>query len=187
MKSKTRRQAREAALQSLYALEVGKARLADTIKSSVEQSGLEGDQAQFMRELVTGVFEKQIVLDELLAPLVTEWDYERVAVIDRNVLRLATYELYFCPGIPPLSTIDEAIELAKKFSTAESGKFVNGVLGKLLLASPKAEWEPALTDLRPDSGKAAAATDAEPEPVVDEAPDDSAVGLWKLRSDEEQR
>jgi N utilization substance protein B len=186
MKSKTRRQAREAALQSLYALEVGKARLADTIKNSVEQSRLEGDQAQFARDLVTGVFEKQIFLDELLAPLVTEWDFDRVAVIDRNVLRLAAYELFFCPGIPPVSSIDEAIELAKKFSTAESGKFVNGVLGKLLASSPKAEWDPALTALPPESKEEK--VDVEPAAAeADGSADASAVGLWKLRSQEESK
>jgi len=140
MRTKSRRQAREAALQALYTLEVGRARLAETIDNGIEHTGLEGDQADFMKALVTGVFEKQTALDELLSPLVTEWDFERVAAIDRSVLRLAAYELFFCPDIPPLTSIDEAIELAKKFSTAESGRFVNGVLGKLLTQSPKADW-----------------------------------------------
>jgi N utilization substance protein B len=141
MRSKSRRQAREGALQALYTLDVGRSRLAETIKNGIEHCGLEGDQAELMRTLVSGVFEKQIVLDELLAPLVTEWDFERVAAIDRSVLRLAAYEIYYCPDIPPLSSINEAIELAKKFSTAESGRFVNGVLGKLLTMSPKADWD----------------------------------------------
>ena len=154
MKSKSRRQAREAALQALYTLEVGRARLAETIKNGLEHCGLEGDQAEFMRSLVSGVFEKQIVLDELLAPLVTEWKFDRVAAIDRSVLRLAAYELYFCPDIPPVSSINEAIELAKKFSTVDSGKFVNGVLGKLLPMSPKADWQAPQPTADADSTRA---------------------------------
>ena len=151
MKSKSRRQVREAALQALYTLEVGHSRLGETIKNGIEHTGLEGEQAEFMEELVTGVFEKQTALDELLSPLVTEWDFERVAAIDRSILRLAAFELFYCPGIPPVTSIDEAIELAKRFSTGESGRFVNGVLGKLLAQSPKADWPPRPHEEKPDA------------------------------------
>ena len=61
------------------------------------------------------------------------WDFLRIAVVDRNILRLAIYEMFFRPDIPPVVSINEAIELAKKFSTEESGAFVNGILDRVKL------------------------------------------------------
>src|SRR5690349_7281417 len=79
----------------------------------------------------------------MLADRIPDYDFNRIAAIDGNILRIAAYELFFEPGIPPAVTINEAIEIAKKYSTAESGKFVNGILGRLLADSPKANWDPA--------------------------------------------
>jgi N utilization substance protein B len=187
MRSKSRRQAREAALQALYTMDIGRGRLAETIKQTLEQTGLDGDLAEFARTLISGVFEKQTALDELIEPLVTDWNFERIAVVDRNVLRLAAFELYHCPDIPPISTINEAIEMAKKYSTVESGKFVNGILGKLLPMSPKADWDPAA---HPAYVRAALDEEETPQEEQNEpsaAPEESsAVSLWKLRSEGEE-
>ena len=70
------------------------------------------------------------------------WTLDRLAVSDRLALRLATYELFEIPDLPPKVSIAEAVKIAKKFGTADSGRFVNGVLAKVLLDSPKKDWQP---------------------------------------------
>ena len=69
--------------------------------------------------------------DRLLRDVTRNWDLDRMAVVDRNVLRMAIFELLHCPDIPPKVTINEAIELGKKFSTANSGAFINGILDRV--------------------------------------------------------
>jgi N utilization substance protein B len=85
----------------------------------------------FAEPLVRGVVAKMPEVDAKLRTLADNWDFERLAVVDRNILRLAVYEMLFRPEIPPVVSINEAIEIAKKFSTAESGKFVNGLLDRV--------------------------------------------------------
>jgi N utilization substance protein B len=136
---------------------------------------------------VVSIRNGQAALDKLLALIILEYDYSRVAIVDKNVLRIAAYELLHEPSIPPAVTINEAIEISRKFSTIESGKFVNGVLGKLLEQSPKANWDPATAP--PEQEEMAPAT--EPVEVIEEtieADSDEAKGLkrigaWKLKSE----
>ncbi len=87
--------------------------------------------AAFTYKLVTGVLEHRNMLDRRLAALSSGWRLERQVAVDRNILRIAAFEMLYLPGIPTGASINEAIELAKKYSTAESGRFVNGVLGAL--------------------------------------------------------
>lgn len=87
--------------------------------------------AAFMLPLVHGVTEKREEIDRRLAERSTGWALDRQAAVDRNIMRLAAYEILYNPDIPPGASINEAVELAKKYSTAESGRFVNGVLGSL--------------------------------------------------------
>lgn len=87
------------------------------------------DDTAFVEALVAGVVEHQSELDELLTPLAPEWPLDRIARIDRAVLRLGMYELRYSPSVPPKVVINEAVELAKAFGSDNSGKFVNGVLG----------------------------------------------------------
>jgi len=85
----------------------------------------------FIGELVNGTLEQQIVLDELISNHLTNWKLERLSAVDRNLLRLALYEIMFCPDIPPAVSINEALELAKKYgSSVETVKFINGVLDR---------------------------------------------------------
>ena len=93
---------------------------------------------RFARELFEGCLERRDELDEKIAGVAENWGIHRMAVVDRNILRLGTYELMALPDIPPKVSINEAIDLAKKYSTADSGAFVNGILDKLR------------TELRPD-------------------------------------
>ena len=85
----------------------------------------------FAYKLVQGVLEKRREIDAEIAALSSGWSLDRQVAVDRNIMRIAGYEMLFLPGIPTGPTINEAVELAKKYSTSESGKFVNGVLGAL--------------------------------------------------------
>jgi len=86
----------------------------------------------FARELVAGTLDSVEEIDVQLAGVVENWRVERIAAMDRAILRLATYEINARPDVPPKVSINEAIDLAKKYSTAQSGSFVNGVLDRLL-------------------------------------------------------
>jgi N utilization substance protein B len=85
----------------------------------------------FAEKLVQGVLERRDALDEQIKKYAQNWDLHRMAVVDRNVLRLAIYEMMHRDDIPPVVSINEAVDIAKRFSTEESGKFVNGILDKI--------------------------------------------------------
>jgi N utilization substance protein B len=89
--------------------------------------------ASFAQTLVGGVLEKMQEIDDRLSALSTGWALDRQAAVDRNIMRLAAYEILYLPDIPAGATINEAVEIAKKYSTAESGRFVNGILGSLVM------------------------------------------------------
>lgn len=114
----TRRQARETALQTLY---------------QIEMSGgdLPKEMEVFSEQLVKGVLAQKEAIDQCIAKVATHWKLERMPAVDRNLLRLAVYELKECPDIPLKVTLNEAIEIAKKFGAEESSNFINGVLDKI--------------------------------------------------------
>jgi len=85
----------------------------------------------FADPLIRGVIEHRAELDETIRRLARNWDLHRIAVVDRNILRLAIYEILYRDDIPPVVSINEAVDIAKRFSTEESGKFVNGILDKV--------------------------------------------------------
>jgi N utilization substance protein B len=143
MSVRSRRKAREAALRVLYEVEFGRISAADALLATLEEGQLASELREFATQLVNGVLGELKGLDSMLAPLITDYAYDRVAAVDRNVMRIAAFELFHMPGVPPAVTLNEAVEIAKKYSTADSGKFVNGVLGTLLASSPKANWDPA--------------------------------------------
>jgi N utilization substance protein B len=127
-----RRDAREAAVQFLYQLDTHKP--ADVEKALAEfwkQNDVPQNVRDFANDLLRGTVEKLPEIDAKLRTLADNWDFERLAVVDRNILRLALYEMLFRNEIPPVVSINEAIEIAKKFSSAESGKFVNGLLDRV--------------------------------------------------------
>jgi N utilization substance protein B len=104
----------------------------DAIDLAFQQEPRDAQTLAFARDLVEGVVKQGARIDAAIEKHAREWTLERMANIDRNVLRLAICELLFMPDIPPSVTVDEAVELAKKYSTAESGRFVNGILGNLV-------------------------------------------------------
>jgi N utilization substance protein B len=186
--NKSRRKSRVAALQALYKIEIAKSPISVAIEEMHEHSDLAPDLAEYAEKLVAGVRNNQTALDKELASIIREYDYDRVAVVDKNVLRIAAFELIHEPAIPPAVTINEAIEIARKYSTVESGKFVNGVLGRLLELSPKKDWDPATA---PKESGEEVSHDDEPIEVTEETIDadsDEAkklarVGGWKLRQE----
>jgi N utilization substance protein B len=127
-----RRDAREAAVQFLYQVDSHvPADLDAALAEFWRQNEYKPNVQEFANDLLRGVLEKKTEIDAKITSLADNWDFARLAVVDRNILRLALYEMLFRPEIPPVVSINEAIEIAKKFSTAESGKFVNGLLDRV--------------------------------------------------------
>jgi transcription antitermination protein NusB len=122
-----RHEAREKALQALFQVDVGRIPPDEALQNVTE--GKEAD--PFLQQLVYGVVEHQQEIDELLRANLEKWTLERVANVDRAILRMATYEMKYVDDVPVNVSLDEAVELAKKFGDTKSGSFVNGVLSKV--------------------------------------------------------
>jgi N utilization substance protein B len=128
----TRREARERALSLLYEAD------AKGLSPETVLAELPVPPAPFVAELVRGVAERREQIDRLIGRYSIDWRTDRMPVVDLTLLRMSTYELLAMPGIPTGAVISEAVDLAKLYSTEESGRFVNGVL-----ASIAAETRPA--------------------------------------------
>lgn len=125
----SRRLAREAALQTLFAVDLGEQNVQNAFEYVLSEADLTPKAAGFARELAFGAMEHRDESDRLIAERSVGWTVERMATIDRNILRLAMYELNHRPDIPANIAVNEAVELAKRFGEDDSGKFVNGILG----------------------------------------------------------
>ena len=123
-----RRRARELALQALYAREVSGNQPDVVLADLTREETADEETMEFTNRLIRETAERSDVLDQEVVPLIKNWEFSRIALIDRLVLRLAVCEILHFHEIPPKVTINEAIDLAKKFSTEESGRFVNGIL-----------------------------------------------------------
>lgn len=127
-----RRQVRELALQSLFQINMGQVPIAEAIENVLEEyTGQEGERT-YLDQVVSGTYDNQAKIDSLIKQYSVGWELDRMPAVDLTILRMAVYELLFQTEVPAKAIINEAIELAKAFSTAESGKFVNGILGKLV-------------------------------------------------------
>ena len=172
-------------MRVLYEVELGKTKPADSLAFAEEDLKLDPAQAEYARRLVEGIRSGRHDLDRAIARHVRGYEFDRLAEIDRNLLRIAAYELLHIPEIPPAVSIDEAVAIAKRFSTAESGRFVNGVLGSLVRETPKARWDPATAPQETAQEAPAPCASAEVEEIA-VSPDDDAlraartVGGWKL-------
>ncbi len=128
-----RRQVRETALRVLYAVDAGKRPLDEVMDDSVSASELDERAQGHLKQLVGGVLDNRHRIDAALDRFATDFPTHRQAVVDRNILRLAAAEILFnVSDAPPGAVVNEAVELAKKYSTKDSGRFVNGVLGALV-------------------------------------------------------
>jgi transcription antitermination factor NusB len=130
MRRRTR--ARELALQMLYQVDArGPEVLEDLEDLPHREEPVEPDVLQFARALLDGTLEKRPEIDELIAAAAQNWQLRRMAIVDRNILRMAVYEMLYVDDIPAKVSINEAIELGKRFSTQQSGSFINGILDRV--------------------------------------------------------
>lgn len=128
----SRRLAREVALRALFQIDVGRAQIDDAIAYNIEEFALTEKSAIFARQLVQGTLDHLEEIDELIRQAAIHWSVERMARTDRNIMRLAVFELIHRSDVPASVAVNEAVELAKKYGDADAGKFVNGVLGQVL-------------------------------------------------------
>ncbi len=126
-----RRRAREIALQALYRHELNPGSAAAALEDAEGYSAAAGEIRAFACELVEGVLARREEIDAVLAGASLHWSLPRMATVDRNVLRLAVYELLACRQTPAKVVLNEAIDLAKTFGGEESGTFVNGILDRI--------------------------------------------------------
>ena len=128
---KKRSRGRELALQFLYQVDLRGDGILDECEDYLRSEETDREARSFAKRLIEGTHQHLERLNETIQSVAQNWDISRMAVIDRNVLRLATYELLFCDDIPPKVAINEAIELGKRYSTQNSGAFINGILDKI--------------------------------------------------------
>lgn len=137
-----RRLARELAVQSLYQMRMNEVASEQAIRTAVEEALAENEaelrqknediSLEDVRELVAGTESCLGEIDDLLVVYLKGWKMDRLSKVDREILRLAVYEMVYREDVPPKVVVNEAIEMSKHFGTDESGKFVNGVLGKMI-------------------------------------------------------
>jgi len=129
MKKRTR--SRELTLQFLYQLDLRGDDFLEEAQSFLREEEPDRGAREFALHLIRGTCDHMDEINGVIRAVAQNWDIERMAVIDRNVLRMATFELLHCPDIPPKVSINEAIELGKRYSTSNSGGFINGILDKI--------------------------------------------------------
>ena len=120
---------RRSALRILFEMDINRSSLEEVLEGK-DQAG-EDQPVDFTVKLVNGVQEYLGDIDRVISECAEGWEIERMPRVDRNILRMSIYELFFMEDIPTAATIDEAVELAKAFSTEDSGKFINGMLGRV--------------------------------------------------------
>jgi len=125
------------ALQLLYKRDLNPEELGPLLNSFWEEKPVPPEVREYAERLVRGTLEHREEIDSVLSRYTEHWELHRMAVVDRNILRFSTYELLYLEEIPPKVVINEAVNIAKKFSQEESGKFVNGILDKINHAEPR--------------------------------------------------
>jgi N utilization substance protein B len=132
----TRHKARIIALQALYEVDCGDHEPGPVVERLLAEADLSGENKDFVRELVDGTIRNRDNIDGNIHRFAPAWPVDQIAIIDRNILRLAIFEILFDNKVPVKVAVSEAVELAKTFGSENSAKFVNGVLGSVsMLAS----------------------------------------------------
>lgn len=126
-----RRRSREFALRVLYQLEISKEDIPRTIVQQREHLSPGDESDEFAERIVEGVRKNGPEIDQLIHRYSENWRLDRMNLIDRNILRMAVFELLYCEDIPPKVTLNEAVELGKKYGSEESGSFINGILDRI--------------------------------------------------------
>jgi len=127
-----RRRARETVLQALYEAEFSERTQTAIIDEQIGRRAPSDETAQYARTLFLKTIEKKDDLDRIIDPLLENWDPARVSLVDRNILRFALAEVLYFPDVPARVIVDEAIEVAHRFSSEEAGRFVNGLVDRFV-------------------------------------------------------
>ncbi len=145
----TRREGREAAIQYLYQLDLNAREFSAapddfwSLRSSSTKSAPPAKLRAFAEQIVAGVAANLAEIDTKIKKYAANYELQRIAAVDRNVLRVCIYEMLYCNDVPPVVSINEAIEIAKRFGSEESGKFVNGILDRVRAELPRSSREAA--------------------------------------------
>ena len=126
-----RRRSRESALQVLYQLDIKKQDATRTIAQWKDYFSPNEERDEFVERIVLGVLKHCMEIDRLIEQYSENWRLDRMSVIDRNILRMAAFELLYCEEIPPKVTLNEAIDLGKRYGSGDSGSFINGILDRI--------------------------------------------------------
>lgn len=126
-----RRKAREVALKALFALEFNPHNVEESIENVLSEHDIDEINNAYIHEVIKGIAEKKEELDTIISTFAKEsdWALDRIALVDKSILRFALFEILFRDDVPVSVAINEAVDLAKIFSTDDSGKFINGILG----------------------------------------------------------
>jgi N utilization substance protein B len=127
-----RRRARELVLQALYESEFSDRPALQVVDQQIERRGPSEDGADRARDLFLKTVEKRDEIDAIIRKFLEHWDFERLSLIDRNILRFALAEVLYFPDVPSSVIIDEAIEIAHRYSSEEAGRFVNGLVDRFV-------------------------------------------------------
>ena len=127
----SRRKSRELAMQFLYQLELNTQDIGEGLEGFWQMNSADNTCKEFAEDLIKGTLDNRQEIDSVIDKFAINWDLDRIALVDRNVLRIAIFEMLHRNDIPPVVSINEAVDIAKRFSTSESGKFVNGILDKV--------------------------------------------------------
>lgn len=146
MSVQARRQARISALQALYEIDSTQHQAGDVVTHRLEDTPLPPEGEAFLRDLVSGIVRHRDQLDQLIHRYAPAWPVAQIAVVDRNILRIALYELSGASGTPPKVAINEAVDLAKLFGSDNSSRFVNGVLGTAMAGGERIVLRTAAED-----------------------------------------
>lgn len=171
-----RHQSRETAFKIIYQIDMGKNDLETALRCTMENDGLTQQEQAFCQELVRAVEEHLIEIDEIIQRNTVGWYVERMMSVDRNLLRMAVYEMLYSAHISPKGAINEVLELAKIYGKQESSAFINSVLDKVLKTEEKR------SDLVTEAARAAMAheptlSQAEPQVIEREVTAEEADAL----------
>ncbi|HEY5583940.1 MAG TPA: transcription antitermination factor NusB [Ruminiclostridium sp.] len=126
-----RRASREAVMKLLYQFEIQKSDKSEQIDMALEEESFNDNDKNYIRSIVDGVNEKIILIDSIIEKKAMGWKITRLSKIDLSILRIGIYEILYCDDIPFSVSVNEAVELAKRYSNADAGAFVNGLLAKV--------------------------------------------------------
>lgn len=128
----SRRRARERALQVLFQVDLGKVEPSEAFSEMDNNFGSLKNNEGFAQQLVNGTLANLETIDRVIAGLSKDWNIKRMANVDRNIMRLALFEILYCNNTPNSVAVDEAVELGQEFGGEDSGKFINGILGRVV-------------------------------------------------------